>query len=80
MQPADAATDAPPADRSSRSPISVAILAALACMPIVIAVGFLTETASPGASVPGDISVLALRGMLDAAEPARAPRPLRAGY
>ena len=80
MQPADAATDVSLADRSSRSPVSVAILAAVACMPIVIAVGFLTETARPGLSVPGDISVLALRGMLDAAEPARAPSPMRAGY
>ena len=80
MQPADAATDVPFADRSSRSPISVAILAAVACMPVVIAVGFLTETASPGLSVPGDISVLALRGMLDVAEPARPLLPMRAGY
>ena len=80
MQPADAVTDAPLADRSSRSPISVAILAAVACVPVVIAVGFLTETASPVLSVPGDISVLALRGMLDAAEPARPPLPMRAGY
>ncbi len=59
----------------------MAILAAVACMPIVIAVGFLTEPASPGPiAVPGDISVLALRGGLDAAAERRPGLPRRAGY
>lgn len=72
--------------RSSRSPVSVALLAALACIPIVVAAGFLTDRRAEGASgataaaVPGDISVLALRGRLDAAADRRPDLPVRAGY
>ena len=69
------------AERSSRSPVSVAILAALAFIPVVVAAGFLTETgASDPAAVPGDISVLALRGVLDAGAGERAATPARAGF
>ena len=70
--------------RSSNSPVSVAILAAVACLPLVIAAGFLTDRAPEGATaavaVPGDISVLALRGELDAAADKRPNPPMRAGY
>ena len=79
MRDADETTvDAPAhADaRSSRSPLSVAILAAVACMPIVVAVGFLTDR-PPVPTVPGDISVLALRGVLDGGTD---KRPARARY
>jgi hypothetical protein len=69
--------------RSSRSPVSVAILAGIACVPIVVAAGFLTDRPAGGAAtavVPGDIAVLALRGPLDAAAPKRPDLPVRAGY
>ncbi len=71
--------------RSSNSPVSVAILAAFACVPLVVAAGFLTdrppEGATATAAVPGDISVLALRGELDAAAADKRPNPpMRAGY
>ena len=77
--PADAA-----ASRSSRSSISVALLAGIACVPLVVAAGFLTDRPPEGspalAAVPGDISVLALRGDLDAAPGGRPAVPMRAGY
>ncbi len=73
--------DAPPDDHrpegSSRSPISIAILAAVALMPVVIAAGFLTGGA--GSGVPGDVAGLRLRGMLDAAD-TRPTIVLRSGY
>ncbi len=59
--------------------ISVAILAALAFVPIVVAAGFLTEHPATLA-VPADISVLALRGAIDGEAAARPPTPSRAGY
>lgn len=69
------------ADRSSRSPVSVAILAALAFIPVVVAAGFLTETGAPRpAAVPGDISVLALRGVFDGGPGEHAAAPARAGF
>ena len=80
MQGADEPIDDSRADRSSRSFISVAILAALAFMPIVVAAGFLTDRRLPAVSVPGDISVLALRGMIDGAAASRPAPPARAGY
>lgn len=67
-------------DRSSRSPVSVAILAALAFVPVVVAAGFLAETAASRSALPGDISVLALRGVLDGGPGERAAPPARAGY
>ena len=86
MHRADQPTETPPAadaagDRASRSPISVAILAGIACVPIVVAVGFLTDPAMRGTgatAVPGDISALALRGEFDAGQ--RPAPPARAGY
>ena len=82
MQPDDASSEqtaAPePAIRASRSPISAALLAGIAFVPIVVAAGFLSDR-SEGPSVPGDISILALRGMLDGAD-ARPDVPARAGY
>ncbi len=80
MQGADDPMDEDLADRSSRSSISVAILAALAFMPIVVAAGFLTDRSGPTVSVPGDISVLALRGMIDGPAASRPAVPARAGY
>jgi hypothetical protein len=69
------------AERSSRSPVSIAILAALAFVPVVVAAGFLTESpASRAVAVPGDISVLALRGVFDGAPGERPPAPARAGF
>ncbi|RYB03711.1 hypothetical protein [Lichenibacterium ramalinae] len=69
------------AERSSRSPVSVAILAALAFVPVVVAAGFLTDTAAfRSAAVPGDISVLALRGVFDGGPGERPPAPARAGF
>ena len=85
MQRADEPTDDAPdigSSRSSKNPISVAILAAVACVPIVVAAGFLIDRPTGdavAAAVPGDISVLALRGQFDAAEK-RPPMPARAGY
>ena len=82
MQPDDAPpepTAAPdPATGASRSSVSVALLAAVACMPIVIAAGFLSDR-SQAPSVPGDISIVALRGVLDGAVGLPAA-PARAGY
>lgn len=87
MQPADDPTvDAPDAasSRSSNSPISVAIMAGIACVPLVVAAGFLTDrapmTPTAATAVPGDISVLALRGVVDAAADRRPDLPTRAGY
>lgn len=81
MQSADEPTDIA-ARRSSKSPISVALLAAVACVPIVVAAGFLTDrpaaNAQQAAAVPGDISPLALRGPFDADK--RPTLPMRAGY
>ena len=71
------------AARSSRSPVSVALLAAIACVPIVIATGFLADRSLPGstaATLPGDISALALRGEFDAAPDRKPALPIRAGY
>ena len=65
--------------RPSRAAISVAMLAAVACTPIVVAVGFLTDRPKT-ATIPGDISVLALRGGLDGADPDHAAFPIRAAY
>ncbi len=71
-------TPAPePAVGASWSPVSVALLAAVACMPIVVAAGFLSDR-SEAPSVPGDISIVALRGVLDGAA-ARPEAPVRAG-
>ena len=82
MQPDDAPSEqtaAPePAIRASRSPISVALLAAVACMPIVVAAGFLCDRPE-APSVPNDISIVALRGVLDGAG-VRPETPGRAGY
>jgi hypothetical protein len=61
-----------------RNTISVALLAGVAFMPIVVAVGFMTDRPN-GASVPGDISVAALRGALDGIPGERHP-PARAGF
>ena len=87
MQRAADLTDIVPAAgscRSSNSPISVAILAGIACVPLVVAAGFLTdrpaEAPTTSAAVPSDISVLALRGELDAAADKRPSLPMRAGY
>ena len=66
-------------ERSSRSPISVAILAALAFMPIVVATGFLTGDPALTVSVPGDISLAALRGPLDREPDGRPGPPAGAG-
>lgn len=68
--------------RPSNNPISAAILAGFACMPLVIATGFLVDRPSDGATaaVPGDISVLALRGQFDAGLDRRPSPPARAGY
>ncbi len=60
--------------------MSVALLAAIACLPIVIAAGFLTDRSPAVNAVPGDISVLALRGALDGATASRQGPPSRAGY
>lgn len=82
MQSADEPTDGA-ARRSSKSPISVALLAAIACVPIVVAAGFLTDRPAadgPQAAVPGDISPLALRGPFDATADKRPNLPLSAGY
>ena len=82
MRDADETVVAAPAHadaRSSRSPFSVAILAAVACMPIVVAAGFLTDRPT-GPTVPADISVLALRGVLDGGPDKRPEDPARAGY
>ncbi len=63
-----------------RSRISVALLAGVAFIPIIVAVGFMTDR-SNRPSVPGDISVAALRGGLDAAPADRHPPvQARAGY
>ena len=82
-EPTASASDAA-SSRSSNSPVSVAILAAVACLPLVVAVGFLTDRPTDGATaavaVPGDISVQALRGNLDAAADKRPDLPMRAGY
>ncbi len=85
MQRADGPTAPLPAaedadDRASRSPISVAIMAGIACIPIVVAAGFLTDRSTDAAAVPGDISVLALRGQIDAPADRRPEMPARAGY
>lgn len=68
--------------RPSNNPISAALLAGLACMPLVIATGFLVDRPSDRetAAVPVDISVLALRGQFDAAPDRRPSLPARAGY
>lgn len=74
--------------RSGQGRVSVALLAAVACMPIVIAIGFITDRTGEGAAgaagsvaaLPSDISVLALRGGLDSAADRRPPVPVRAGY
>ena len=63
----------------ARSAISVALLAGVAFVPIVVAVGFLTDRPAPP-SVPGDISVLALRGVFDTTAGPRPALPARAGY
>jgi hypothetical protein len=64
--------------RPPRDTISVALLAGVAFMPIVVAVGFMTDRPDR-ASVPGDISVAALRGALDGVPADRRP-PARAGF
>lgn len=86
MPRADESTALPSAaasSHSSRSPISVAILAAVACVPLVVAAGFLTDRPPKGATaaiaVPNDISVLALRGEFATADKRPNP-PMRAGY
>ena len=48
---------------SSRSSISVALLAGIAFVPIIVAAGFLTDRGDP--TPPNDISVAQLRGALD---------------
>ena len=66
-------------ERTSRNPISIAILAALAFVPIVVAAGFLTEHPAT-LVVPSDISLLAMRGAIDGGTAARPLLPARAGY
>ena len=66
-------------DQGSRNPISIAILAALAFVPVVVAAGFLTEHPTTLA-VPSDISLLAMRGAIDGGAPTRPQPPSRAGY
>ena len=81
-EPTDTAPEQPP-DTAARSPISVAILAAIACVPIVVATGFLTDRPadrSATTAIPGDISPLAFRGAFDAAPGQRSDLPMRAGY
>ena len=81
-EPTEIARDAA-SNRSSQSTISVAILAALACLPLVIAAGFLTDRskeAVAAAAIPPDISPLALRGAFDAVPDRRQDSPMRAGY
>ena len=77
MQSAEEPRDA--ADQASRNPISIAILAALAFVPLVVAAGFLTEHPAT-LMVPADISLLALRGVIDGGAADRPPLPSRAGY
>ena len=77
MQDAREADIHPRPERSSRSPISVALLAGIAFVPIVIAAGFLTDRGDP--SLPGDITVAALRGALDRS-PVERPASTRAGF
>ncbi len=78
MQNGEELSDEARADRASRSPISVALLAAMAFVPVVVAAGFLTDR--PSAAVPADISVLALRGMIDGGDAIHPATPARAGY
>lgn len=69
--------------RSSSSPVSVALLAAVACVPIVVAAGFILDRPAGGretGAVPGDISALSLRGDLDTVPDRRPNPPMRAGY
>lgn len=71
---------ATPGESPRYGPISVALLAAIALVPIVVAVGFLSDRTGARGSVPDDITVMSLRGALDGgADPHSSTHPRAAG-
>lgn len=81
-EPTDAASvQSGPAEAPRAGAISVALLATLALVPLVVAAGFLSDRGAPRASAPDDFALMSLRGAMDAdRDRAAPPRTRAAGF